>query len=142
MMGTFFIQQGSLMDNSIPLPAWLGGGSSSGGCGSSGGSTGSSSDRVCLHIPAATMALFNTGAIILLVPLYDAFLEPAIKAAGIKWTLLRRIGEGGGAAGPAVWVCVWGHKAAGVYACGVDLSLYACGVDIEVVGLAAWHHLC
>jgi hypothetical protein len=30
------------------------------------------------------------------VPLYDAFLEPAIKAAGVRWTLLRRIGEGWG----------------------------------------------
>lgn len=87
-MGTFFIQQGSLMDNSIPLPAWLGGGG--GNCDNS--SSGSGGNGLCLHIPAATMALFNTGAIILLVPLYDAFLEPAIKAAGVKWTLLRRIG--------------------------------------------------
>lgn len=96
MMGTMFIQQGSLMDNSVPLPAWLGGGS---GCDSS-----SSSSGLCLHIPAATMALFNTGAIILLVPVYDALVEPALKAAGVKWTLLRRIGEpGGGDVGGEAW---------------------------------------
>lgn len=94
MMGTMFIQQGSLMDNSVPLPAWLGGG---GGCDSS------SSSGLCLHIPAATMALFNTGAIILLVPVYDALVEPALKAAGVKWTLLRRIGEPGGRGGGGDW---------------------------------------
>lgn len=77
-MGTMFIQQGSLMDNRIPLPSVFGG------------------DGAALYIPSATMALFNTGAIILLVPLYDSVLEPAIKAVGFKWTLLRRIGEGTG----------------------------------------------
>lgn len=117
MMGTFFIQQGSLMDNSIPLPAFLGGGgggdcglssssSGSGSSGSSGSSGDSSSGGACLHIPAATMALFNTGAIILLVPLYDAFLEPAIKAAGVKWTLLRRIGGCLGVCWGWGWGCV------------------------------------
>jgi len=89
MMGTMFIMQGSLMDNCIPLPKWLGGGGSS-SCSSSSEASGG----LALYIPAATMALFNTGAIILLVPLYDAFIEPAIKAAGLKWTLLRRIGRG------------------------------------------------
>jgi hypothetical protein len=74
MMGTMFIQQGSLMDNRVALPG-----------------TG-----VTLRIPAATMALFNTGAIILLVPLYDTFFEPALKRCGVRWTLLRRIGEQGG----------------------------------------------
>jgi peptide/histidine transporter 3/4 len=71
MMGTMFIQQGSLMDNRVALPG-----------------TG-----ITLRIPAATMALFNTGAIILLVPLYDTFFEPALKRCGVRWTLLRRIGE-------------------------------------------------
>uniref|UniRef100_A0A383WJ92 Major facilitator superfamily (MFS) profile domain-containing protein n=1 Tax=Tetradesmus obliquus TaxID=3088 RepID=A0A383WJ92_TETOB len=72
MMGTMFIQQGSLMDNRVSLPG----------------------TNVTLRIPAATMALFNTGAIILLVPLYDAVFEPALKRCGVRWTLLRRIGWG------------------------------------------------
>lgn len=71
MMGTMFIQQGTLMDNRVAVP----------------GST------FALRVPAATMALFNTGAIILLVPLYDTFFEPLLKRTGAKWTLLRRIGE-------------------------------------------------
>jgi len=44
----------------------------SGGGGSHGGGGGADNDGgFVLHIPSATMALFNTGAIILLVPLYD-----------------------------------------------------------------------
>ena len=95
-MGTFFIAQGSLMDNAVrlPWPGWLGGGgagdSSSGGSGGGdnalarasggggeagggggGGGGGNGSGGVVVRVPAATMALFNTGAIILLVPLYD-----------------------------------------------------------------------
>jgi hypothetical protein len=83
MMGTMFIQQGSLMDNRVALPG-----------------TG-----ITLRVPAATMALFNTGAIILLVPLYDTFFEPALKRCGVRWTLLRRIGEqqGRGRAHSADW---------------------------------------
>eukprot|EP00775_Hariotina_reticulata_P008543 gene8543-8726_t len=72
MMGTFFIQEGTLMDNAVTLPG---------------------SDWV-FNIPAATMALFNTGAIIILVPLYDTFFEPGLRRLGVKWTLLRRIGWG------------------------------------------------
>jgi hypothetical protein len=92
-MGTFFIAQGSLMDNRVRIP-WLassGGGYGAarapasgtgsgaaaelgrggGGGGSGGGGGGSGNGGFVLHIPSATMALFNTGAIILLVPLYD-----------------------------------------------------------------------
>eukprot|EP00878_Enallax_costatus_P010038 GHUV01010477.1.p1 GENE.GHUV01010477.1~~GHUV01010477.1.p1 ORF type:complete len:428 (+),score=155.40 GHUV01010477.1:2685-3968(+) len=72
MMGTMFIQQGTLMDNRVVIPG----------------------SGFVLRIPAATMALFNTGSIILLVPLYDTFFEPLLKRAGAKWTLLRRIGWG------------------------------------------------
>ncbi|GBG00630.1 hypothetical protein Rsub_13284, partial [Raphidocelis subcapitata] len=96
-MGTFFIAQGSLMDNRISIP-WLsasasdyggarapasgtgngaaaaaalgrGGGGGHGGGGGGGG--GGGNGGFVLRIPSATMALFNTGAIILLVPLYD-----------------------------------------------------------------------
>lgn len=79
MMGTMFIQQGTLMDNRVVIPGTGG---------------------FVLRIPAATMALFNTGSIILLVPLYDTLFEPMLKSCGAKWTLLRRIGE---QAGPTVW---------------------------------------
>lgn len=69
-MGTMFIQQGSLMDNAVHLPGL----------------------NYTINIPSATMALFNTGAIIMLVPLYDSVIEPALSRAGKKLTLLQRIG--------------------------------------------------
>lgn len=108
-MGTFFISQGSLMDNAVTIP-WPWGASSSAAGGASGGSAPAGGDIISgvislsrgggddphphpspapdpsgggggggaggnggfvIHIPSATMALFNTGAIILLVPLYD-----------------------------------------------------------------------
>lgn len=84
MMGTMFIQQGTLMDNRVTLPG----------------------SSFTLRIPAATMALFNTGAIILLVPLYDTVFEPALKRCGVRWTLLRRIGEGA-----ACWPTAMQHRA-------------------------------
>jgi len=48
-----------------------------------------------IDIPAASMALFNTAAIILLVPLWDRVVEPALRRNGIKLTLLQRIGGWG-----------------------------------------------
>eukprot|EP00879_Flechtneria_rotunda_P018658 GHRR01019581.1.p1 GENE.GHRR01019581.1~~GHRR01019581.1.p1 ORF type:complete len:740 (+),score=306.24 GHRR01019581.1:672-2891(+) len=87
MMGTMFIQQGTLMDNRVVLPAIRS----------------MTSSNIVLRVPAATMALFNTGAIILLVPLYDRFFEPGLKKLGAKWTLLRRIGWGMLVAVLAMW---------------------------------------
>ena len=73
-MGSFFVQQGSLMSRDVPLPDAAGGGK--------------------LHVPSASMSLFNTLSIILLIPVYDKWLEPAIQRLrrGNKITLLQRIG--------------------------------------------------
>ena len=65
-MGSFFVMQGAQMDRKI-----------------FGGE---------LQIPAATMALFNTLAIILLIPLYDRALIPLLHAFGCKISHLQRIG--------------------------------------------------
>ncbi|KAI8464147.1 MAG: POT family-domain-containing protein [Monoraphidium minutum] len=111
-MGTFFIAQGSLMDNAVRLP-WLWGappadaggrrllGSDAGGDLSRGGGGGDDpsgggggGNGLVIHIPSATMALFNTGAIILLVPLYDKVVDPMLTKLGRKLTLLQKIGWG------------------------------------------------
>ncbi|KIY94030.1 hypothetical protein MNEG_13932 [Monoraphidium neglectum] len=111
-MGTFFIAQGSLMDNaiSIPWPFWGGGGGGSptggagrrlleaditrGGGGGGDGPGGDENGGFVIRIPSATMALFNTGAIILLVPLYDKVVDPWLTKMGRKLTLLQKIGWG------------------------------------------------
>uniref|UniRef100_A0A7R9VQN8 Uncharacterized protein n=1 Tax=Chlamydomonas euryale TaxID=1486919 RepID=A0A7R9VQN8_9CHLO len=45
-------------------------------------------------IPAASMAVFNTVAIIALIWVYDVMLEPGLRALGYKMTMLRRCGWG------------------------------------------------
>jgi len=46
-------------------------------------------------IPAASMSLFNTGSIVLLIPIYDLLLLPALKRyLNYKPTLLQRTGAG------------------------------------------------
>lgn len=52
-------------------------------------------------IPAASLALFNTLSIIVLIPLYDRGLVPLLRRVGKRITLLQRIGTDG------VWVWVW-----------------------------------
>lgn len=47
-----------------------------------------------IHIPAASMAVFNTIAIIVLIWIYDALFEPFLRRIGYKMTLLKRIGWG------------------------------------------------
>ena len=44
-------------------------------------------------MPAASLALFNTLSIILLIPVYDRGLVPLLRRFGTKLTLLSRIGE-------------------------------------------------
>ena len=43
-------------------------------------------------IPAASLSLFNTLSIIVLIPLYDRGLVPLLRRLGIKISLLSRIG--------------------------------------------------
>lgn len=45
-----------------------------------------------MQMPSASMALFNTLSIILLIPLYDKLFEPGLRRCGVKLTLLQRIG--------------------------------------------------
>jgi POT family len=46
------------------------------------------------HITSATLNLFDTLAIILLVPLYDLLLVPMLAKRGIRISYLQRIGWG------------------------------------------------
>jgi peptide/histidine transporter 3/4 len=46
------------------------------------------------EIPSASMSLFNTLSIIVLIPVYDKLLEPGLRKAGKRMTLLQRIGWG------------------------------------------------
>jgi peptide/histidine transporter 3/4 len=47
-----------------------------------------------IHVPAASMAVFNTVAIIMLIWIYDQVFEPFLRRVGYKMTLLKRIGWG------------------------------------------------
>ena len=115
-MGSFFVEQGQFMDRRIslfspfpsPSPSASSGGGGGGGGGGSGasggglpgaaGGAGGHSHRVGgrpFEVPAASLALFNTVAIIALVPLYDRGLLPLLRACGKRGpTLLQRIGWG------------------------------------------------
>lgn len=66
-MGSFFVEQGAAMDRSM-----FGGG---------------------FTIPAASLAIFNTLGIILLIPIYDRGLVPLLRYFGRKLTHLQRIGD-------------------------------------------------
>jgi len=70
-MGTLFVQQGTLMAREF---SWKG---------------------QTLVIPSASMSTFNTLSIIVLIWVYDAFLEPALKKSQrFRMTMLRRQGWG------------------------------------------------
>lgn len=69
-MASMFVQEGNLMNKEVYLGQWH------------------------FSLPSASMALFNTASIIVLIPLYDRVLEPTLKKAGKKITLLQRIGWG------------------------------------------------
>ena len=83
-MGSFFVEQGQFMDRRLFFFS---------------NSSSPSSSKEDLgrpfEVPAASLALFNTVAIIALVPLYDRGLLPLLRACGKKGpTLLQRIGWG------------------------------------------------
>lgn len=71
-MGSFFVVQGAHMDRTMNLPGNLG----------------------SFVIPAASLSMINTLAIVGLIPFYDKLLAPALQRAGRPLTLLRRIGWG------------------------------------------------
>ncbi|GAB4818682.1 hypothetical protein N2152v2_005728 [Parachlorella kessleri] len=70
-MGTFFVVQGSYMDRTVALP----GGRS-------------------FVIPAASLAMINTLAVVLLIPVYDKGLAPLLRKLKRPIKLLQRIGWG------------------------------------------------
>lgn len=69
-MGSFFVAQGVYMDRVMHFP---------------GGRT--------FVIPAASLSMINTLAIVILIPMYDKLLAPALRRMGRPITLLQRIGE-------------------------------------------------
>jgi peptide/histidine transporter 3/4 len=71
-MGSFFVVQGAHMDRTVVLPKGLG----------------------TFDIPAASLSMINTFAIVGLIPFYDKLLAPALRRAGRPLTLLKRIGWG------------------------------------------------
>jgi dipeptide/tripeptide permease len=71
-MGSFFVVQGAHMDRTMVLPKGLG----------------------TFEIPAASLSMINTLAIVGLIPCYDKLLAPALRRAGRPLTLLKRIGWG------------------------------------------------
>ena len=93
-MGSFFVVQGAHMDRTVVVP---------GGVGS-------------FEIPAASLSMINTLAIVGLIPFYDKLLAPALRKAGKPLTLLRRIGWG-------LVVCV-GAMASAAYVEWYRLKLY------------------
>ncbi|GLC42322.1 hypothetical protein PLESTB_000659700 [Pleodorina starrii] len=93
-MGSFFVQQGNLMARDVVLPSFSGSGSGSG-------------SSWTFHVPSASMSLFNTLSIIVLIPVYDKLLEPAITRIRGKITLLQRIGWGMVLAVVSMLVAAW-----------------------------------
>jgi len=67
-MGSLFVQQGAMMDRML-----FGG---------------------AIKIPAASLSTFNTISIIVLVPVYDKLFIPALRACGLRISMLQRIGWG------------------------------------------------
>jgi peptide/histidine transporter 3/4 len=70
-MGSFFVVQGAGMDRRLALPGGR-----------------------AFVVPAASLSVVNTLAIVALIPLYDRLLVPALRRAGRPMTHLRRIGWG------------------------------------------------
>lgn len=70
-MGSFFVEQGYFMDRTFDLP-----------------------NHQQFTIPAASLAMVNTLAIVILIPVYDRLLIPMLRKLNMKITLLQRIGWG------------------------------------------------
>ena len=70
-MGSFFVEQGAVMDRIFDY--------------------GGHKD---INIPAASLSVFNTLSIIILIPIYDQGLVPLLRRLGYKISHLQRIGAG------------------------------------------------
>ena len=68
-MGSFFVEQGAVMDRIV---VWRG--------------------HRELDIPAASLSVFNTLSIIVLIPIYDRGLVPLLRRLGCRISHLQRIG--------------------------------------------------
>lgn len=55
-------------------------------------------------VPAATMPLFDTMAVVLLIPVYNNFLQPLLKSVNCELSVLARIGWGFGISAVAMLV--------------------------------------
>ncbi|KAG2488532.1 hypothetical protein HYH03_012852 [Edaphochlamys debaryana] len=103
-MGSFFVQQGNLMDRTVHLPYTV---------------TPARPNGLTFVVPSASMSLFNTVSIIALIPIYDKFVEPAIARCRGKITLLQRIGWGMILAVLSMLVAAWveWHRLASLHTC-------------------------
>ena len=114
-MGSFFVVQGSKMDRRIEIPFYDG----------------------IFYIPAASLAVINTFAIVALIPLYDKILVPVLRRAGTPMTMLKRIGWGLGICVAAMFV-----SAAVEYK---RLELYNAGdildEDEGIVNMSVWYQV-
>lgn len=114
-MGSFFVVQGSKMDRRIEIPFYDG----------------------LFYIPAASLAVINTFAIVALIPVYDKILVPLLRRAGTPMTMLKRIGWGLGICVAAMFV-----SAAVEYR---RLALYNAGEILDeeegIVDMSVWYQV-
>jgi len=114
-MGSFFVVQGSKMDRRITLPL----------------------DYGTFYIPAASLNVINTFAIVALIPVYDKILVPVLRKMGRPMTMLRRIGWG-----LAICVVAMFVSAAVEYR---RLSLFRSGEVLDedegIVDMSVWYQV-
>jgi dipeptide/tripeptide permease len=61
-------------------------------------------------VPPASMAMFDTISIIVLIPIYDGILTPIFKRLGCELSMLQRTGWGFLVAAAAMLVCPHPHR--------------------------------
>ena len=114
-MGSFFVVQGSKMDRRITLPL----------------------DYGTFYIPAASLNVINTFAIVALIPVYDKVLVPVLRKMGRPMTMLKRIGWG-----LAICVVAMFVSAAVEYR---RLSLFRSGKMLDedegIVDMSVWYQV-
>ncbi|KDD71865.1 hypothetical protein H632_c4265p0, partial [Helicosporidium sp. ATCC 50920] len=116
-MGSFFVEQGALLNRHVSIP------------------------RLDLQftIPAASLSLVNTLAIVVLIPLYDALLLPFLRLIGVRMTLLRRIGAGLAVCAAAmIWSAALERRRLAMFEAGEVLPGPHSATG-AVVNLSVWH---